>query len=86
MRLLAPERQTLPLGRARPNAARLLALLGLDEPPTCLHARGSWLTNAPHRPAAPCPSPAHRCLESAPGKEPQHPYLYPQPALAAAHH
>ena len=27
-----------------------------------------------------------KCLESAPGKEPQHPYLYPQPAIAAAHH
>jgi len=28
-----------------------------------------------------------KCVESAPGKEPQHPYLYPQPAAAApAHH
>ena len=27
-----------------------------------------------------------QCLESKPGQEPKHPYLYPQPALAGAHH
>ena len=27
-----------------------------------------------------------KCLESAPGKEPAHPYLYPQAPVAAAHH
>ena len=28
-----------------------------------------------------------KCIESAPGKEPQHPYLYPQPAVqVSAHH
>ncbi len=29
-----------------------------------------------------------KCLEAAPGAEPKHPYLYPQPAVAAppAHH
>ncbi len=27
-----------------------------------------------------------QCVESKPGQEPKHPYLYPQPAVAAAHH
>ncbi len=27
-----------------------------------------------------------QCVESKPGQEPKHPYLYPQPAVTAAHH
>lgn len=27
-----------------------------------------------------------QCLEAKPGQEPKHPYLYPQAAVAAAHH